>query len=50
MKKGEGVVKEFCVLLRAARAHTAVIEASWENFVIKLRNVKKCFRFIYRER
>ena len=22
----------------------------WDNFIIKLRNVKKCFRFIYRER
>ena len=22
----------------------------WDNFIIKLRNVKNCFRFIYRER
>ena len=22
----------------------------WDNFIIKLRNVKNCFRFVYRER
>ena len=42
MKKGEGVVKEFCVLLRAARAHTAVIEAK-SSSLGKLRNkTAKC--------
>ena len=42
MKKGEGVVKEFCVLLRAARAHTAVIGAK-SSSLGKLRNkTAKC--------